>query len=274
MIFNIEKFLDLTSYEQSRSSRRKGAGGRRYDICLMNPPYSGITHMKFLEKCLNLVSDNGYIVQISPNIFIKTFIYLKSGKYRDVLRNNLEDIEIIEHTKANQYFGLAHAINELAIYTVHKNTDKPVDVDMLGFDNEIQKSIFYKILKPKEGRLGWENKNTKRHGEQKGHFVNLYTWHTGPNAYKTCINDTSKFSRTVYFDNETQVKNFRESFNTEFMEFYSREVIWAGNGITDKCFMFEKEMYDKPVTNETFFKFFELTDEEQKYILDTVKNYK
>lgn len=247
---------------------------KQFDICLMNPPYSGTMHMKFLEKCLNIVSDNGYLIQISPNIFLKTLIYTKAGSYREILKDNLEDVEIIDHNKANQYFGLGHAINELAIYTVHKNSNNPVNVDIIGFDSEIQKNVFHKILKSRKGKLGWENKNTKRHGEQKGHFVNLYTWHTGPNAYQTCINDTKKFSRTVYFDNDTQVKNFRDSFNTDFMEFYSREIIWAGSGITDKCFMLEKEMYDNPVTNEIFFKFFELNNEEQKYILDTVKNYK
>lgn len=251
----------------------KENGGKKFDVVLMNPPYTGLLHMKFLEKCMNLITDNGYIIQISPNIFIKQYLHLKAGNYRTLFDNNLENIETFNHEESNKYFNLAHAINELAIYTVHKNTKNPINTELLGFKNITERNIFDKILKKREGKLGWENKNTKRHGEQTGYFVNLYTWHVGTNAYNTCINETNKFSRTVYFDNETQVNNFKDSFNTKFMEFYVREVVWAGNGITDKCFMFNKDVYNNKITDEFFFNFFDLNKEEQKYILDKVKKY-
>jgi hypothetical protein len=247
--------------------------GKKFDVVLMNPPYTGLLHMKFLEKCLNIIDDDGYIIQISPNIFIKQYLHLKAGNYRKLFYNKLEDIETFNHEESNKYFNLAHAINELAIYTIHNNTSHPIDIELLGFDNITEKNIFDKILKKREGKLGWENKNTKRHGPQEGYFVNLYTWHTGSNAYNTCINETDKFSRTVYFDNETQVENFKNSFNTKFLEFYVREIVWAGNGITDKCFMFNKDVYNNKIDDKYFFNFFELNKEEQKYILNKVKNY-
>jgi hypothetical protein len=247
--------------------------GKKFDIILANPPYTGILHMKFLEKFMQIISDNGNIIQISPNIFLKHVIAQKVGNYRNMLNGNLKDIDIIKHNEANRIFNLGHSINELAIYNIQKNTKNPIDVKLFGFENKIERNIFEKLLVKRDGKLGWENKNTKRHGEQKGYFVNLYTWHVGHNAYTTCINESNKFSRTVYFDNETQVKNFKESFNTNFMEYYCREIVWAGNGITDKCFMFDKKYYNKPLNDKFFFNFFNINKEEQEYILNKVKNY-
>lgn len=245
----------------------------KFDICLMNPPYDGILHMKFLEKCLQYISENGKVVQVSPNIFIKARCLTKESSYKELFRGVLESIEILSHDEANRLFNLGNSINELAIYKINKNTDTPIDIENLGFESSIEKSIFHKILQKRKDKLGWENKNTKRHGEQKGYYVNLYTWHVGTNAYNTCINDTDKFSRTVYFDSEKQKRNFINSFKTDFMEYYVREIVWAGAGITDKCFMLEKHYYNNPITDKTFFDFFELNKDEQEFILNKVKSY-
>ena len=244
--------------------------GKKFDICLMNPPYDRSLHLKFLEKTIEIAEK---VVSVQPNIFLKQFLYRQTSKFKDILKGKLEDIEIFDHKTSNKYFNLGHSINEIAIYVINNNTNKPIDIDKLGFETSIEHSVFDKILRKRDGKLGWENKNTKRHGKQTGFFVNLYTWHVGTNAYNTCINETSKFSRTVYFDNAEQVKNFKNSFNTKFMEFYVREIVWAGNGITDKCFMFDKETYNRPINDKYFFDFFDLSKEEQQYILNKVKSY-
>ena len=57
------------------------------------------------------------------------------------------------------------------------------------------------------------------------------------------------------------------------MEYYVREIVWAGAGITDKCFMLEKHYYNNPITDKTFFDFFELNKDEQEFILNKVKLY-
>ena len=49
-------------------------GIKKFDICLMNPPYSRNLHLKFLKKAIE-VSDN--VVSIQPANWIKPLQYRK-----------------------------------------------------------------------------------------------------------------------------------------------------------------------------------------------------
>jgi hypothetical protein len=67
------------------------------------------------------------------------------------------------------------------------------------------------------------------------------------------------------FDSNDEVKNFKESLKTDFMEWYFKNIIIPGE-CKIKVTMFRLKDYSKPVTNETFYKVFSLTKEEINYI--------
>lgn len=226
----------------------------KFDVAIMNPPYSGTLHLDILKIILE---HSNIVVNISPSIFLKFRLKEKCWGKSSFMNGRLDKVIKLDYKLNDELFGVGNSLPEIAIYYFVENGT--LNIENVMFKNKIEKSVYTKIFKKRDGVLGWENKNTKRHGEQKGHFVNLYTWHCGKNAYETCIREDGIAKRTVYFDTQSQQKNFLNSFKTTFMDFYSKNIINAGNGITDKCFMFEKELYNQPWTNKRFCEFFELT---------------
>ena len=252
--FSKNGFVDINSLEKKIETFLKGKNMPKFDISIMNPPYSGTLHLDILKIILEHSKN---VVNISPSIFLKFRLKEKCWEKSSFMNGRLEKVTQLDYKLNDELFGVGNSLPEIAIYYFVENGT--LNIEKVMFKNKIEKSVYTKIFKKRDGVLGWENKNTKRHGEQKGHFVNLYTWHCGKNAYETCIREDGIAKRTVYFDTQTQKKNFLNSFKTTFMDFYSKNIINAGNGITDKCFMFEKELYNKPWTNKRFCEFFELT---------------
>ena len=100
----------------------------KFDAIILNPPYTNTLHMRFLQKILSFVEDSSYVIQISPNILLAQYINSNHYEYMKVLENNLQNIDILGHKEANKSFLLRDVISELAIYTVKKNTEQPIDI--------------------------------------------------------------------------------------------------------------------------------------------------
>lgn len=235
----------------------------------MNPPYDKNLHLKILREAMNHSDD---IVNLSPNIFrIYRYIMGQMRPYFEMFNN--KKVEIIEfgHDESNKYFGLAHQISELAIYHIQSNGD--FDYNKKIFKNEIQQHLWDKIIKVKEEKcLPWENKYSKRHGPQEGHFVNYYCWHGTPdmNARERLLDFSDRVhTRTMYFENEVQVDNFIKSFDTKFVNYYVKNVTNA-NGHTH-CFILPREMYNNVVDDNMLYEYFQLTNEEIEEIETEVK---
>ena len=250
----------------------------KFDVAVMNPPYGGTLHIDCMEKVLPHCKK---MIDISPNIFLKFRLPEKCWSKSKFMNDRLENVEILPY-ETNFIFNIGNSIPGLCIYTF--NEVGKLNIENVMFKNKIEKSLFTKIFKKRADKLGWENKNTKRHGEQSGYFVNLYTWHSDKDAYSTCIREDDNSARTVYFSNDKQRKNFKNSFKTKFMNFYCKEIILKGNGITDKCFMFERELYNSPWTDKRFCEYFGITgyidddhaepNSEWEIILNTMKEHK
>ena len=135
--FNIEQFLDLTAYEQFRNSLRKGAGGRRYDVCLMNPPYSGGTrpgdglYVDFINKCIE-ISNN--LISVNPIEMLIT--HIKGGALKNKTAELVDNInkyktEIVQVEK--NYFDAAIK-TELAI--LYMNMTEESDDIKISYHNK------------------------------------------------------------------------------------------------------------------------------------------
>ena len=82
--------------------------GKKIDIVLMNPPYAGNAHLKFLDKVINI---SNTVVSIQPDVWLnKSKIHTKFGKYREKLNNKVVDIEHIDHDTTSRLFITGKAL--------------------------------------------------------------------------------------------------------------------------------------------------------------------
>ena len=236
---------------------------------IMNPPYDGSLHLKILNNVIKTFP-KAKIVSLQPDLTLVYKCQLKSYLYaKTFLDGHIKNIYKLPYSTSDEMFNIGNAIGGLSIYYIcpsgHKNLDD------FTFENNIQKSLYNKVLCKRDHKLSWENIHTKRRAAQNDYEVDLYTWHSGDNAYKTCIREDGKSNRCVIFNNIEQVKNFKKSFSTRFMEWYIEKIIKVGNGIVDKCFMLDD--YNHEWTDEMLYKFFELTEDEIKEIEKEIKTY-
>ena len=110
-LFNIEQLLDLTNYTtdvraertaikimKNKEELEKKTGVKKFDICLMNPPYDRGLHLKFLEKVIECTDT---VISIQPCEFIarthlKPTYKNQKEKYKDTIGKHLKNLEVLE----------------------------------------------------------------------------------------------------------------------------------------------------------------------------------
>lgn len=264
-------------------------GKKKFDILISNPPFDGKSgiHLKFLEKYKNIANKS---IVISPDQWLKiSNINRPFGKYRKILNGYIQKIEHIKHEDANKAFGLANGIESLGIYVCNQNST--LNLESYGFTNEDHENLYNKInisrnnkelltfnsckYNDEYGYLKYSNHPMKR----QDYDIAVYTWHGADNCYDAVIMDKTReqskkgVSFTLRFKSNNELNNFKNSLKTKFMEWYYWNFIVPGD-----CklmnYMFRLKTYDKPVTNETFYKIFNLNKNEIKIIEDFVPNKK
>lgn len=97
----------------------------------MNPPYGGNLHLKIIDKCLNNVSDDGQIINLSPVRWLQDIIsYDKANsdiiRFND-LKNHTKYISYISAKDARDSFGADFTI-DLGIYDIKKSHTNGFDI--------------------------------------------------------------------------------------------------------------------------------------------------
>ena len=120
-MFNIEQFLDLTNYvtDSSVASQKpdKKSGIKKFDICLMNPPYSqrhnnNPTHFQFVEKVLEIVEKQ---IVIMPSRILHT----TSENYNPWKEKFDKTLLSAEELKSDVFEGTC--MMDVAIYELSNN---------------------------------------------------------------------------------------------------------------------------------------------------------
>ena len=93
--YNVKDFLELM---KNKEELEKNTGVKKFDICLMNPPYDKNLHLKFLEKVINICNK---VVSIQPCEFIarthlKPTYKNQKEKYKDTIGKHLKNLEVLE----------------------------------------------------------------------------------------------------------------------------------------------------------------------------------
>lgn len=148
----------------------------KFDVGIINPPYSNGMHNKFFIRTFEALNDGGTMTCIHPSNYALTKSE-RIDQYESRVREIVQDYEsTIEFIDGNPHFKNAHFFGPLCITTVTKNKYKPItiknthlskpnniisnieDVYVHG-DLELVKSIVTKVKS--KGLDTFHSKNTK-----------------------------------------------------------------------------------------------------------------
>ena len=261
---------------------------------LLNPPYNGNLHLKILEEALNH-SDN--IVNLSPVRWLQDPLakYKKGSdflKFAD-LHKHIESLEMISGKEAQRLFQSKQYEN-LGLYKLSSkkvdNLVSLVDLDTLFFIEKVSLPVYnkkyesiYKYRTP-EGKANFSTpfvRLTAMHGNLGS---NDYVEITSKNK-KLCMTKPEKLSNveaTINFKTQAEAENFYDSLQTSFMKFANKCIKtnmrvpyyglpFMGNVVNPRTGL---KGYEGEWTDEDFYKFFNLTEDEIKIIKNTMKEYK
>lgn len=250
----------------------------KFDYCIMNPPYAKNLHLKFLKKTADIANT---IVSIQPYVWLnKNKLQKPIGKYRETFNGRMDEVEYIDHNTSNNYFNTGHSLEALGIFTLKKHGK--IDLLKYGFDNEDEYDLYNKIDLLNNEKIvtfgkcyfdhnyGWLNTSTSPLKlEEHKYYVPIYQWHGDKNCYKAVVNENPK-KRVTYiliFNSDKECENFKNSLKTHFMDWYYYKYV-----VPSSCMicheMFRLKDYTEPVTDETFYKLFNLNEKEIKMIED------
>ena len=208
----------------------------KFDCIIMNPPYQRNLHLKILAEAIKHLKDEKSIcVNLSPdNWLMKHNLNNPIGKYRIVFSNDILDIEVIPHDKMNELFNTGNSIEEGCILTVSNGNGK-LDLKHYGFNSKAEHSLYSKVSKFKDGVLSIHKavgvSGRACYGKSnKPYSVGIYGWHGGKDCKETVVCEDSKQPYiTLFFNSENERKNFLNSLDTLFMNWYCKAFIEPGN---------------------------------------------
>ena len=286
----------------------KVMAGKNFDIVYSNPPYSGID-LKILETLFINNSSNS-IVWIAPVRWLQD----PGAKYKRSTFNKFEKlgickkiqkIKVISKHDAWKYFQNTQFAYDLGIIVICKN-DQDNDVykslknkiEMSVLDKVIGKTKTIKNFEETEQLLGNRVLVYHINGQAAGttralyyHYDVFKDGYTENNIFWTengrnkngasrKIGDPMPFS--LNFNSLIEAKNYFKSANDDFLHFLNYLLQTDLNVPVSllPCMIEETNPrtglkgYEGEWTNEDFYKFFGITEEEQKYIEETMSQFK
>lgn len=277
---------------------------KKFDICIMNPPYDKNLHLQILSKVIRHCNKT---INISPIRWLQDPLakYKKNSDYHKfeyTICKKLDEIECVKANKANLLFDTVFG-TDLGIY-VCNNGGFDYDSFVDAVTNRVTEYIVkhrvqldinqksdYRIRIPficggKSGGNGERNYtllNTNypfgqplifKNGKKDGKF--WYEFYRKNQYSKT----TDCITCSIRFNSEIEASNFLESTNTTFYKYIHHHVISDVHVGDDKILWMQD--YSQPWTDKRFCEFFKITGyiddntaepgSEWAMILDYVKN--
>ena len=233
----------------------------KFDCIIMNPPYGrSLPHNILNIASKYLKDDKSVVVSLQPVTPYQTFV--ESTKVTKENMSHIKDIEIIQADKASEIFGI----------TVRS------DLGIIQIDNSIHdykyqfnecKPIYDKIINKK--LKSW--RSVCVYDQDPKHFLymngdNGYAkgWHLKPTEIFN-----GKTNAKLVFNSKEEKDNFFNSVKNTWL--YKFIYILDNDAAVPAHFPFMQD-YSKPWDDARFYEYFNLTDEEQNIIKQTMENYK
>lgn len=251
----------------------------KFDCIVMNPPYQRDLHLKILSEADKHKTDNGKVVCLHPSKWLQRFDYWKNkwNKFQ------IESAEFIDDITSRNIFPGTAIGSQLVITVLSK----------LGSFNYQKYSKYISWVKEKiidKAPYLLSDKTSKFRTYTDGHEfqLNLPIIHGHIGKYDMTEITSKNYERalavkfgkrpqdinTLKFNSETERKNF---YDSTFTTFYKFLISLCRDGQTaGSCYyaLPVMEDYSQPWTNERFYKFFNITSDEQKIIEETMAKYK
>ena len=253
MNFNIEQFLDMSNDEILKKNGRK-----KFDIVLMNPPYDGSLHLRFLEKCIK-IGEN--IISIQPSDpFVK--INIKS-KLADKLKSFIDDIEIFKAKDIEKMFNIWSS-SDLGIIVAKQKGAKGYIAENSNF-----KDIINKIRKQKSIRSSI-NYHPKKNEEMDNKFVFLQGDYGYAKSWHYTLEQIIKGhpGAGIKFNTVEEANNFKDALLNCWPYKFMYYIDDNAAVIAHLPFMGD---YTKQWTDKRFYKYFDIDENKQKEIEEYIK---
>ena len=292
-------FLKMNNDEILKENR-----GKKYDICLMNPPYDRSLHLKFLEKTIQIAEN---VVSIQPVRWLEEKVgkYKKNSaynKYEESISKHIKDLEVIISEEAKKIFNILLPTN-VGIYYCDENGG--YDYKTLSENSIIEKVLEY--IENNKCNFEYNKKDGYRvrvpfitggkavgSGNRPPTLTNIplknivfkdgrydgkwwYEYYMKNQYSKT----TEEITSSIKFDSEKEGHNFVKSVKTDFCRYVesflivdvqinNKKILWMGNAKHPRT---GEIGYKSEWTDEDFNEFFNLSDEEIKKYKAFIKDF-
>ena len=270
--------------------------GKKFDVCLMNPPYNRSLHLKFLEKVIGVAEKT---VSVQPVRWLQDpFFQGKRStlKQYEKLAKQLNDVDVID-LKDKGKFDM-HSYSGLAIYYIDNQDNNKLDYNNFwkNFKDDAAVSIIEKVCysnkckyladvvesNERDGIRVMVAKIAGNRGILPVYKDISYTidgmvdgkdWTKCKNMGGYQKEEGTGLPNSIKFDTVKEAENFYDSYkNLKFFEVICDLTVQQQHIQIDRL-PFLKD-YTHKITNEQMYKLFDLTDDEIDYIENYVSNYK
>lgn len=297
--YDVKDFLELM---KNKEELKKKTGVKRFSVCLMNPPYHrGVLELKFLEKVIEITDK---VVSIQPVRWLQDPIakYNKNSnqiKYENSISKHIEDLEIVTAEEAKKQFDILlpcdsaiYLCSQKGGYDYNKLSSNHIIDEVVDYIKENKCKIDYNkkdgyririvVISGGKARGGGERppgltsvpmKNIiYKDGKYNGKWWYEYY---AKNQYSKV---TEEITHSIKFNSEEEGHNFYKSHQTNFVRYIENilisdvniadnKILWMGNAKHPRTGTIG---YKDEWTNEDFFKFFNISKEDQKMINDFI----
>jgi len=279
----------------------------KFDIILSNPPYSKYLHLKFLEKCIPLANEK--IVFVHP---ANSFINTKGGNSAYVNSNKLinDKLESVTLFNGNGIFDIG-LYTPCSITTVNPNGNGgKVKVSNLMTGDEYETDSISGITQFRNTDSLWSLKSkidnyVKKNGslddrlgsKMEGRFMVEFSRITAGNVrgplvqisdkiynkdffifiskYQLFVKENTlpKYDMWFRFETEEEGKNFLSYLKTDFARFSLAMYKFAQSLNNGELRFVPNLNFKEEWTDEKLKSHFQITDEEELYIRETILPY-
>jgi len=271
----------------------------KFDCIIMNPPYKRGLHIKILAEAIKHLTDDGTCVNLSPVLWIEdchAHKKLKSNlyKFNDSICSHIEKLDVVSKDNANKSFGIG-LFADLGIYVCKKDklkTFNAVDFWKKNF-SEHEVKMFERIY-AHCCHLSDKIESSKRDGirvpiafiagnrgtlpvyKDLAYVINGKKdgkdWTKCKNNGGYEKEEGMPLPCSIKFGTEAEAQNFYDSWKTTFCRWLCRRFLFDQHIVLS--FLPFMQDYSQPWTDERFYKYFNITPEEQKVIENTMEKYK
>lgn len=291
----IRDFDNVPKMFNDRINGFKGKKTMTYDFILMNPPYDKNLHLKILEQSINLLTDDGILINLSPIRWLQDPLakYKKSSdwyKFKEV-RIHLKDLLVVKADEAETYFSIRQNA-DLGVYVLDtKNHCFELDNNesfirrfekCMGLPIEIYdetKHDFFVHVRRLLGHTSTFTEICRDYWWSHGKDIKGDKWNNNLPKAKNFSEDRSMYG--VSFRTEQEAINFYYSTKAIIYRYY---VFLTLTGI-DCQFKYMPFMgdcinprtglkgYEGEWTDEDFYEYFNITEKEREEIECVMKPY-